>query len=124
MLPPIILPQTKTEPPPKRRFKLNSARIGKMLSPTAINSLASVGMVKVKTTFIGKQSQIPTSTSEVQVTAAPILPCRSMTSGENLTKVWWVRTNRLNVLSQPISDSLWMKTILSSCCCCSQTPVT
>ena len=63
-------------------------------------------------------------TSEVQVTAAPISPCRSMTSGENLTEVRSVRTIRFKVLSQPISDSLWVNIILSSGCCCSQTLVT
>ena len=74
-------------------------------------------------TFSGKRNQIPISTSEVQVTVAPIPLCRSKTSGENLTEVRSVRTNRLNVLSQPISDSVWMDIILSSSCCCSQTPV-
>ena len=64
--------------------------------------------------IIGKPNQIPISTLEVQVTAAPISPCRSMTPRENLTEVRSVRTNRLNVLSQPISDSLRMNTILSS----------
>ena len=72
----------------------------------AINSLTSFSMAKVKTTFIGKQNQIPVSASEVQVTAAPILPCRWMTSGGNLTEVRLIRTNRLNILSQPISDCL------------------
>ena len=119
LLPPIIPPLTKTEPPP-----FNDARIGKTLSPTAISFLAFVGMAKVKPTLIGKQNQNPISTSEVQVTAAPIPPCPSMTSGENLTEVRSIRKNRLNVLSQPISDSLWMHTILYSGCCCSQTPVT
>ena len=45
-------------------------------------------------------------------------------SGENLTEVRLIRTNRLNVLSQPISDSLWMNTLMSYGCCCIQTPVT
>ena len=116
----IIPPQTKTEPP----LPLNNTRIGKTHSPTTINSLVSVEMAKVKPTFIGKQNQIPISMSELQVTAAPIPPSRSMTSGENLTEVWSVHMNRLNVLSQPISDSLWMNTTLSSGCCCSQMPVT
>ena len=56
------------------------------------------------------------------VTVAPIPPCRSMTSGENLTKVQLVRTNRLKNLSQQISLILRMNTILSSSC--SQRPVT
>ena len=103
---------------------LTDACIGKTLYPTAINSLTSFSMAKVKPTFIGKQNQIPISTSKVQVWAAPIPPCRSMMSGENLTEIRSVRTNRLNVLSQPISDCLWMNTILSSGCCCSQTHVT
>ena len=104
---------------PTEMAPLNDARIGKMLSPTAINSLGSVGMANVKPTFIGKQNQIPISTSEEQVTAAPIPPCRSMMSDEILTEVRSVSTNRLNVLSQPISDNLWINTILSSGCCCS-----
>ena len=87
-------------------------RIGKMLSPMVINSLVSVGIAKVKLTFIGKQNQIPVSTSEVQVMAAPILPCHSMMSSENLTEVRSLRTNRLNVLCKLISDCLWMNTIL------------
>ena len=118
LVPPIISLQTKTEP--SEMVPRNDARIGKTVSPTATNSLASVGMAKVKPTFIGKQNQIPISTSEVQVTAAPIPPCCSKTSGKNLTEMRSVRTNRLNVLSQPISDSLWMNIILSSDCCCSQ----
>ena len=97
--------------------------IGKTLSPTAMNSLVSISMAKVKPTFIRKQNQIPISTSEVHVTVAPIPPCCSMTLGENLTEVRSVHTNRLKVLSQQISDSLWMNTILSSGCCCSQMPV-
>ena len=92
---------------------LNDARIGKTLSPMAINSLASVGMAKVKPTLIGKQNQISIRRSEVQVTAEPIPTCRSMTSGENLTEVRSVRTNRLRVLSEPISDSLWIAYCLS-----------
>ena len=71
-----------------------------------------------------KSSSNPISTPEVHVTAAPIPPCRSMKSSQNLTEVRSVPTNSLNVLPQPISDSLWMNIILSSCCCCSQTPVT
>ena len=43
-----------------------------------------VGMAKVKATFIRKQNQISISTSEVQVTAAPIPPCCSITSVEKL----------------------------------------
>ena len=113
-----IPPQTKTEPPPKRS-RLMTHAWAKTLSPTAINSIASVGMAKVKPTFIGKQNQTPISMSEAQVTVAPIPPCRLMTSGEKSTEVRSVRTNRLNVLSQSISDNLWMNTILSSCCCCS-----
>ena len=100
---------------------LIAACICKTLYLTAINSLTSFSMVKVKPTFIGKRNQIPISTSEAQVTAAPIPPCRSMTSGQNLTEVRSVCTNRLNVLSQPISDCLWLNNILSSGCCCSQT---
>ena len=72
----------------------------------------------------GKQNQILISMSEVQVTAVPIPPCRSMMSCENLTEVWLIRMNRLIVLSQPISDRLWMNTILFFGCCCSQAPVT
>ena len=40
----------------RRSPLLNDARIGKTLSPTTIISLASVGMAKVKPTFIGKQN--------------------------------------------------------------------
>ena len=79
-------------------------------------------MAKVKSTFIGKQSKIPVSPSELQVTAAPIPPGRSMTSDENLTEVG--RHEWVERFSRPISDSLWMNTILFSGCCCSQTPVT
>ena len=102
---------------------INNARIGKTLSSTAINSLVSVGMARVEPTFIEKQNRIPISTSKVQVTAAPIPPRHSKTSDENLTEGPSVRTDRLNVLSQPISDSLLMNTILSSGCCCGQKPI-
>ena len=64
----VISPQTKTETVP-----LNDARIGKLLSPTAINSLASVGIAKVKSTFIGKQNRIPISTSEGDGGTNPVL---------------------------------------------------
>ena len=113
----IISPQTKTEPPKKRARSMTHAS-------TAVISFVSVDMANVKPTFIRKQNQIPFSTSEVEVTAAPIPPCRSMTKGENLTEVRSVSTKRLNGLCQPMSYSLWMDTILSSGCCCSQTPVT
>ena len=116
LLPPIIPPQTKTEPPQKRTLSTTHASAKRSSRRRFINSLTSVGMAKVKLTFIGKQNQIPISTSEVQMTASPIPPCRQMTSGENLTEVRSVRTNRLNVLSRPISDSLWMNTKLPSGC--------
>ena len=101
------------------RLRLNNPRNGpaqwrthrQNALPDGIKSLASVGMARVKPTFIGKQNQIPISTSEVQVTAAPIPSCRSMTSGENSTEVESARTYRLNVLSPPISDSRWMNTM-------------
>ena len=92
VLPPFIPPLTtcKTEPPPKRSRSMTHA---------SAKTLSRVGMAKVQPTFIGKQNQIPISTSEVHVTAAPIPPCRSMTSGENLTEVQFIRMNMLNVLS-------------------------
>ena len=122
LVPPIVQPKTKTEPPPKRSRSMT--QVSAKLSPRRRQTPVSVGMAKVKPKFIGKQTQIPINTSEKQVTVAPIPPCRLMTSGENLTEVRSVRTNWLNVLSQSISDSLWINTILSSGCCCSQTHVT
>ena len=42
---------------------------------------------------------------------------------ENLAETQPLRTNRLDILSQPIPDSLWVNTLLSRSCCSSKTSV-